>query len=362
MRGRILVAAAFAATLLLPGAAHAEPSPSSSVTKPWPQPGAGAKSAKPQKMSGDPASVQEVRKPLLLVEENVEKTEGASFTLSAKVLFEFGKATLTDKAMASIQEVANRMKKAGVTGGVQVIGHTDDVDSKKKNQQLSEQRAKAVKQALQPLLGNTGIELTAEGKGETEPLVPNDSKEQRARNRRVAIVYEPQGGSSSGQPTDQDTYIGVSAAKPAPPGLGPAPQGAIASTQRTIEGSNGGKYTARLDLMELKRQGKLVFVGMQVKLLNNNTEYTVATSTLFTGDSASADKPMGRTALYDYKAGKKLKVAVNGEGSALYSSSAESSLARGKSLFVWAFFPAPQGKKVSLYVPAFGVLSDLQVK
>ena len=57
---------------------------------------------------------------------------------------------------------------------------------KKYNQKLSEDRAEAVKSYLVKK-GVGEISITAEGKGETEPLGTNDTPEGREKNRRVAF-------------------------------------------------------------------------------------------------------------------------------------------------------------------------------
>ena len=68
--------------------------------------------------------------------------------------------------------------------GVHVIGHTDDRGESEANQLLSEQRAKAVAEALH----SNGVErqrISHEGKGETAPIMSNDSNQGRSRNRRT---------------------------------------------------------------------------------------------------------------------------------------------------------------------------------
>ncbi len=68
--------------------------------------------------------------------------------------------------------------------GVHVIGHTDNRGEREANQLLSEQRAKAVAEALH----SNGVErqrISYEGKGETAPIMSNDSDEGRSRNRRT---------------------------------------------------------------------------------------------------------------------------------------------------------------------------------
>jgi outer membrane protein OmpA-like peptidoglycan-associated protein len=52
---------------------------------------------------------------------------------------------------------------------------------------LSRQRARSVRAVLEPALD--GFRITAVGKGEAEPRVPNTDEASRAMNRRVEIHY-----------------------------------------------------------------------------------------------------------------------------------------------------------------------------
>ncbi len=70
---------------------------------------------------------------------------------------------------------------------LKIIGHTDNTGSREHNLELSQQRADAVK----AWLVNKGIDparLTTEGKGPDEPIVPNDTPENRRKNRRVEFL------------------------------------------------------------------------------------------------------------------------------------------------------------------------------
>ena len=81
---------------------------------------------------------------------------------------------------------------SGVEGQVVVAGHSDNIPIHTirfpSNWHLSVARAEAVTKILQQ--GSPTTVITAEGRADNEPLVPNDSPENRARNRRVEIILE----------------------------------------------------------------------------------------------------------------------------------------------------------------------------
>lgn len=118
-------------------------------------------------------------------------TEGADtvVSLDTDVLFEFGKADLSDDAQAAVSEAV-----AGVPDGAQirVEGHTDSIGSDADNLALSKERAEAVAKAIEA--ERDDLEVAATGKGEKEPVAPNtkgndDNPEGREKNRRVEIRY-----------------------------------------------------------------------------------------------------------------------------------------------------------------------------
>ena len=70
---------------------------------------------------------------------------------------------------------------------IHITGHTDAVGTDEANQILSEGRANAVRNDLIQR-GVAAERMTAEGKGEKEPVADNDTEEGRQLNRRVEFV------------------------------------------------------------------------------------------------------------------------------------------------------------------------------
>jgi outer membrane protein OmpA-like peptidoglycan-associated protein/osmotically-inducible protein OsmY len=72
---------------------------------------------------------------------------------------------------------------------IEVAGHTDSDGDEAMNQALSERRAQAVVSYL-VARGVAASRLSAVGYGEIAPLAPNDSAENKARNRRIEFVVQ----------------------------------------------------------------------------------------------------------------------------------------------------------------------------
>ena len=103
--------------------------------------------------------------------------------------FEFDRWTLTEKCQAFLLE-PSRLLAQHPQARANVVGHTDSVGSAKYNQVLSEHRARAIAQFLEQQ-GVKSNQLHVEGKGETQPLTSNATREGRAANRRVEINIPP---------------------------------------------------------------------------------------------------------------------------------------------------------------------------
>ncbi len=119
-------------------------------------------------------------------EERVVATE---VTLSDRATFGLDRADLRPEAQATLREVIAAIREGGLIGSIQVVGHTCDLGPVAHNQRLSERRARSV---VDFLVAN-GIdqdEIEWEGRGLHDPRFPNDSEENRSRNRRVEISFE----------------------------------------------------------------------------------------------------------------------------------------------------------------------------
>lgn len=104
--------------------------------------------------------------------------------IAEQIQFELNKHTITGARSFEILRQVGDILKENPTIRVRVEGHTDSQGSEKYNLRLSDGRAKAVREWLV----NYGIDpsrMTAEGRGESEPIDTNATAEGRQRNRRV---------------------------------------------------------------------------------------------------------------------------------------------------------------------------------
>ena len=110
--------------------------------------------------------------------------------LDSAVLFETGEHVLKEEGVLAIQELAENMKNLQ-KGTITVEGHTDDVGSDTTNKILSQKRAASVAAELKKAINKPAFKWKEMGYGETNPIVLNDTDENRAKNRRVEILVTP---------------------------------------------------------------------------------------------------------------------------------------------------------------------------
>ncbi|MBO0898479.1 OmpA family protein [Cellulomonas sp. zg-ZUI22] len=117
----------------------------------------------------------------------VESQERVDVSLGSDVLFEFDQDVLTPAADEALRLVAQRLTERA-PGDVTVVGHTDDQGDEAYNADLSQRRARTVADALGALVDPASYPMGVEGRGESEPVAPNTSDEDRALNRRVTVT------------------------------------------------------------------------------------------------------------------------------------------------------------------------------
>lgn len=150
----------------------------------------------PYNVSGRSATVQ--TKPLTpalqteidrdLVEVN-EFADRSVITILGDGLFESGSENIQNQFFPVLATIGQALQ--GISGQVVVTGYTDDTPIQSitfpSNWQLSQARADAVKEILEGYVEDNS-RIRSEGRGSTNPVVANDSADNKAKNRRVEIT------------------------------------------------------------------------------------------------------------------------------------------------------------------------------
>lgn len=108
--------------------------------------------------------------------------------------FPVGKSTIEPPAFGLLTTLMNAIR-VFPDAKVTIEGHTDSYGGDALNMRLSRDRADAVRAYLVANMQISESNLTANGYGETRPIGNNETKEGRARNRRIDVVIRPVGGS-----------------------------------------------------------------------------------------------------------------------------------------------------------------------
>lgn len=125
----------------------------------------------------------------------VENRNGKVYvSLAEKLLFKSGSIAVDPKgkeALAKLAEALNKKSDVQVT----VEGHTDNKpmnsDKIKDNWDLSVLRATSIVRIMTVEGKMDGARITANGRGDTQPIATNDTAEGRALNRRTEIILTP---------------------------------------------------------------------------------------------------------------------------------------------------------------------------
>jgi len=112
-------------------------------------------------------------------------TEGKLVTTG--ILFDVNSDKIKAESFGVLQEIAKVLKE-NATVNVKIVGHTDSDGEDNRNMELSKRRAAAVKQALTTQFGIEATRMETDGKGETQAVADNNTKEGKAQNRRVEFI------------------------------------------------------------------------------------------------------------------------------------------------------------------------------
>jgi len=106
-------------------------------------------------------------------------------TYSADTLFDFDRAVIRPEGRAKLDALALQIGQIALEVVI-ATGHTDSVGTEAYNQKLGDRRARAVK----AYLVSKGVDrrrVYVESRGESQPVSDNQTREGRAKNRRVEI-------------------------------------------------------------------------------------------------------------------------------------------------------------------------------
>lgn len=116
-------------------------------------------------------------------------------SLAEQLLFGSGSIEVDAKGVTALQQLAKAIKDQKDIN-IMVEGHTDNVPISKKspymqdNWDLSVMRATSITKILTKA-GVSPTQVTASGKGEFMPLSPNDTPQNKQKNRRTEIIITP---------------------------------------------------------------------------------------------------------------------------------------------------------------------------
>lgn len=112
--------------------------------------------------------------------------EGLVVTFESGLLFDFDSDRLREASKENLNNLASSLSSFG-DSKLLLVGHTDNTGSDSYNLDLSRRRADAVASYLISR-GVPSARIATSGRGETEPIAPNDNEADRQKNRRVEVA------------------------------------------------------------------------------------------------------------------------------------------------------------------------------
>ncbi|HEY8936995.1 MAG TPA: OmpA family protein, partial [Cyclobacteriaceae bacterium] len=116
-------------------------------------------------------------------------------SLAEQLLFGSGSIDVDAKGVTALQQLAKALKDQKDIN-ITVEGHTDNVPISKRSQYMNDNWDLSVMRAtsIAKILTKAGVpstQITASGKGEFSPLAPNDTPQNKQKNRRTEIIVTP---------------------------------------------------------------------------------------------------------------------------------------------------------------------------
>ncbi len=112
-------------------------------------------------------------------------SEVGSITLM-DIEFDYNKATISQSSLSIINDIATQLNR-NTNINIKICGHTDSQGSDEYNLKLSLERANSVKKELVKL-GIKAHRISVMGYGKTRPIAPNDTEENKQKNRRTEFI------------------------------------------------------------------------------------------------------------------------------------------------------------------------------
>lgn len=117
----------------------------------------------------------------------LQKIIVGNYVVLKNIFFDTDKATYKKESEPELEAIGRFMKQ-NPTVHIEIAGHTDNVGNAAYNQKLSESRANNIALELNKVYGIQLDRLTWKGYGSEKPCAPNDTPENRAKNRRTELI------------------------------------------------------------------------------------------------------------------------------------------------------------------------------
>ena len=127
----------------------------------------------------------------LALKTETEQTEGTPLSVKPAVYFDHDKSNIKPSYHKLLKEIGTVLTKKHPRVSIVLSGHADSTGTEEYNNTLSLKRANAVKGYLVKNSNISPERIAVGAYGESLPIASNDTKEERALNRRVEIdVYD----------------------------------------------------------------------------------------------------------------------------------------------------------------------------